>query len=292
MEPPLIPRDQPATLAVNLSETGAYRLYVRGFNPTDERDGLPELSEFPQTITIATPQPAYPPPGPTGLFPRDGDVIGRTESVTRVHCRLHWDPLPGADRFLLYLAAADGTPAFDSSESPDLNLPAGPYFDFVNVRQGTTLDVDLRPGSYTWQVVGINDAGAAPDYGLWSEPRHFEIIPAPAPGAVPLSLERSGTTGLRLRWSPAGAFPELVEAWLWQGKRKGWLHYAPQGMTEVDGPARTGVIELPGLSRGRRQLVRLRGYALTSPGELTPGEVVEFPVPSVRESRRNAPGPR
>jgi hypothetical protein len=57
-------------------------------------------------------------------------------------------------------------------------------------------------------------------------------------------------------------------------------------MTEVDGPARTGVIELPGLSRGRRQLVRLRGYALTSPGELTPGEVVEFPVPSIRESRR------
>jgi hypothetical protein len=274
MEPPLIPRDQPATLAVNLPETGTYRLYVRGFNPTDERDGLPAFTEFPETVTVATPQPAYTPPAATGLVPGGSDLIAIPGSGELMPHRLQWDPMPGAQRFVLYLAAANATP----------------LFNFEDVGSATRLEVALPPGSYTWQVVGLGDEGASPAAGAWSPAQHFEVVSNLVQPAMADRVERLDATHIRVHWAGAGAVPELVEVRHFYGGQRGWRPHAPQTLQDVDLAGRTGVLEIADLARGGPHYVLLRGYVHTAAGQYVPGEPRVFPVPALAGRRTSRPG--
>jgi hypothetical protein len=262
MDPPRIPRDQPTTLAVNLTEPGVYRLFVRGFNPTDERDGLPAFVEFPQTVTLDVPQPATTPPAATGMIPGGSDLIAIPAGIELMPHRLQWDPMPGAQRFVLYLAAANATP----------------LFNFADVGSGTRLEVALTPGSYTWQVVGLSDEGALPATGAWSPAQHFEVVGSLLRPAMAVGVERLDATRIRVQWANGGAVPALVEVRHFYRGLRSWRSHAPQALTEVDPDARTGVVTLPELARGGTHYVLLRGYVLTAAGQYEPGEPRVFTV--------------
>lgn len=274
MDPPLIPRDQPATLAVNLTEPGVYRVLVRGFNPTDERDGLPPFTEFPEPVTVAAPQPAWTPPPATGMIPGGTDLIAIPGSGSLMPHRLQWDPVPGAQRFVVYLAAANATPVMN----------------FEDVGSATRVEVALAPGSYTWQVVGLNEEGAVPAAGAWSEAQHFEVVSNLVRPAMADGVERLDATHLRIHWALGGAVPELVSVrHLYRGRRR-WNSYAPQTLMDVDEAGRTGVLELADLARTGPHYVLLRGYVRGAGGELLAGEPRLFPVPALPGRREGRAG--
>ena len=280
MVPPLIPRDEPATLAVNLPRVGTYRVSIRGFNPTDERDGMPAYTGFPETIVVRTKQPAYSPPQATGMIPGGSDLIAIPGSGPSMPHRLQWDPMPGAQHFVLYLAAAN----------------ASPLFNFADVGSATRLDVDLPPGSYTWEVIGLNDEGAKPAAGTWSPAQHFEvvrqiegsaIVTAPAQvdaTGVRLSrVERVSATRIRIVWAAGGAAPDLIEVrHFWSG-RHGWVSYAPRPLDDVDPVTCSGTLEIADLARSGTHHVLLRGYVRTPDGDYLRGQPRCFTVP-----RRNS----
>ena len=276
MDPPEIPRDTLATLAVNLPEPGLYRLYVRGYNPTDERDGLPAFTEFPVTLTVATPQPAYAPPAATGMIPGGSDLIAIPGGAAVMAHRLQWDPMPGAQRFVLYLAAAN----------------ASPLFNYEDVGSATRIDVALPPGSYTWQVVGLNDEGARPPYGTWSAAQHFEVVRALERPSMITRVERLSATRIRVTWAARGAVPELVEVRHFYSGQHGWTSHAPQALMDVDLAACTGVIEIADLARSGTHHVLLRGYVHSAAGTYLPGQPRIFTVPRLgTDTRRSGARP-
>jgi hypothetical protein len=276
MDPPEIPRDTLATLAVNLPEPGLYHLYVRGYNPTDERDGLPAFTEFPVTLTVATPQPAYAPPAATGMIPGGSDLIAIPGGAAVMAHRLQWDPMPGAQRFVLYLAAAN----------------ASPLFNYEDVGSATRIDVALPPGSYTWQVVGLNDEGARPPYGTWSAAQHFEVVRALERPSMITRVERLSATRIRVTWAARGAVPELVEVRHFYSGQHGWTSHAPQALMDVDLAACTGVIEIADLARSGTHHVLLRGYVHSAAGTYLPGQPRIFTVPRLgTDTRRSGARP-
>jgi hypothetical protein len=285
--PPLfIPRDESATLAVNLPQAGVYRLYVRGFNPTDERDGMPAFTEFPAPITVPTKQPALSPPQATGMIPGGNDLIAIPGSASSMPHRLQWDPVPGAQRFVLYLAAANATP----------------LFNFEDVGNATRLDLDLPPGSYTWQVVGLNQEGAVPTAGHWSPAQHFEVVRSLEGSAVVTTPDAAGTriaaverisdTRIRIAWAAGGAAPDLIEIRHFCSGARGWTTYAPRALLDVDPVACTGVIELADLARPGTHHVLLRGYVRSASGSYQAGQPRMFAVPRVDTPPRRVTGSR
>jgi len=185
--------------------------------------------------------------------------------------------MPGAQRFVLYLAAANATP----------------LYNFEDVGSDTRLEVALPPGSYTWQVVGLSAEGASPASGTWSPAQHVEVVSNLLRPAMAADVERLGATRIRIRWTGAGAIPELVEVRHFTSGRRAWTSYAPQTLLAVDLAARTGELEIADLARGGAHYVLLRGYVRTVTGDLLPGEPRMFPVPALDgESRRPAGGPR
>ena len=273
MDPPLIPRDELATLVVNLPEPGVYRASVRGFNPTDERDRLPPFTftEFPAPITVTSRQPAYAPPHATGMIPGGSDLIAIPGSAELMPHRLQWDPLPGAQRFVLYLAAAN----------------ASPLFNFEDVGSATRVDVALVPGSYTWQVVGLNDEGAVPPYGAWSAAQHFEVVRSLERPAMITRVERFSATQIRVTWAAGGAAPDLVSVRHFYSGQRAWINSAPRALEQVNLPACTGILEIASLDRAGSHRVLLRGYVHSPSGDL-PGEWRVFTVPRLDLTGRRA----
>jgi hypothetical protein len=329
MDPPMIPVNEQATasLAVNLPEPGIYRLYVRGFNPTDERDGLAPFTEFPVALTVATAPPAYTPDNATGMIPGDRARIATPASTEVMPHRLQWDPVPGAQRFVLYLAAAN----------------ASPLFNFDDIGSATQLDVALPPGSYSWQVVGLNDAGPTPTPGHWSAAQHFEVVrdigssamvmdealaePSDSagipPGGAPSSannprggcprapfggsaraadperraaagvrivrVARISTTRIRVSWAPGGAPPDVVEVMHVCDCQHRRGSDVPCTLQDVDLAACTGIIEITDLARSGTHHVLMRGAVHTPSGTYLPGEPRVFVVPqSDNRSRGSA----
>jgi len=254
-----------------------YHAWVRGLNPTDERDGLPAFTEFPTALVVDAPQPAYTPPAATGMIPGGSDLIAIPGSGTLMPHRLQWDPMPGAQRFVLYLAAANATPLYNVED----------------VGSQTRLEVALPPGSYTWQVVGLSDEGASPASGTWSPAQHFEVVSNLLRPAMAAGVERLSATRIRVRWTGAGAIPERVEVrHFWSGRRA-WTSYAPQTLLAVDLAARTGEVEIADLARNGAHYVLLRGYVRAATGDLLPGEPRLFPVPAAGgDSRRPGAAPK
>jgi hypothetical protein len=274
MDPPEIPRDQAATLAVNLPQPGTYHLYVRGFNPSDERDGLPAFTEFPTSVRVEPRQTALPPPAATGMIPGGADLIAIPGGAATMAHRLQWDPLPGAQRFVLYLAAAN----------------ASPLYNFADVGSDTRLEVALPPGSYTWQVIGLNDEGTAPTVGAWSAAQHFEIVRTLERPAMITKVERvrDSTTRLRVTWAAGGAVPDLVGVRHFYSGQRRWTDYAPRALEEVDLAAGTGVIEIADLALPGAHHVLLRGYVLALSGTYLPGQPRTFVVPRLSSAPRRA----
>jgi hypothetical protein len=226
---PDIPLDEETTLLIDLPDPDVYRIFVRGYNPSDERDGLPPFTEFPRRLVISKRLTALRPPKPTGTIPATGDVIAIPAHRDTIPHRLQWDPIPGANGYVVYLAAAN--------DSPLLN--------FENVGDITRYNIDaLPPGSYTWQMIGISERGAVPDYGVWGTPQHFEVIDHIMAPVVIQNVTRNPDapdTAVVVHWAEDGSPPAAVRVYHYYEGRTSWEKLPEAPLTDVDMAERTGV---------------------------------------------------
>ena len=145
---------------IRLSATGTYAWKVRGFNPKDDAAGItgtvPAWTSGPAiTVETAAAANGATPSQPDGMLPKDGEVVTAPNGTTTL--TLQWNPVEGADHYVLYLGSSS----------------ASPVYPFTNVGNVTSMRVTLKPGNYNWTVTAVNAAGKA---GPSSASSAFDVI--------------------------------------------------------------------------------------------------------------------
>ena len=174
------------------SQADTYRFSVRGFNPLDEVEGLPEFTDFPEPLIVQDVIGERTPDRPTGLFPKTGEIIVLSGGNDRIDIDLSWNPTPGAVEYFVYLGAMEGSQ----------------ILNFENVGNATSVPVSLMPGNYSWMVIASNPIADIP-FGRWSDSQSFEVV-ATIAAPVITSAERDDGTDVTIGWAP-GAAPQTVD---------------------------------------------------------------------------------
>ncbi len=251
------PLTQAATLEVLLEKPGDYTVSIRGFNPLEEAEGLPDFPEPQFEISVTTATIQQRPDTPTGLSPAQSEIVtivtedDSTEAVATV--TLQWNPVAGADSYIVYLAG-------DSS---------GPILNYESIQSQPSVTVALSPGNYTWFVVAHNPDAIEP-YGPWSESRQFDVFTTvDTPVFTKIEIDDTATLALILTWAP-GAEPDMVDVWHYHAGMAGTWRIIP-GMLPVmlvmgTNTGTVDISEFTTLSDTHPDYFRIRGFASGSAG--------------------------
>ena len=240
----VIPLNQPTMVKVSVPGTGTYSWEVRGFNPLDERDPNAPAPSWAQGPDLQAGAVAGVVPGkPINLLPEDDAVIAAPQG--RVEITLQWDPVFGADSYLVFLGPAAGNP----------------ILNYVNVGNTTTMRVDVRPGSFTWMVIAQNTQG---QYGPWSDSQSLEIIRNATQAVIIKATVADAENNDTLTFvvPPKGNPPEEVNLYHLDVESGTWTPYLGQVTTVNDNEA---AITVPGADFDQGEVVQVSGIVGGTP---------------------------
>jgi hypothetical protein len=197
----VVPLSQPETLAIKLTAADSYSVYLRGFNPLDEDNGLADFNEGDgdgfslltgSPIVVGADQDSATPAKPTNLLPKQDDLITLADGETTITRTLLWDSVPGATAYFVYLSASN----------------AAPLLNYVNVGTATSVTVTMPAGTYSWMVIAQTE-GATTPFGEYSDAQQFTVVGDIA-GPVTTGLTLVGDE-VRLVLADGSAVPDRVD---------------------------------------------------------------------------------